>query len=406
MNKWHLVFLLLILFANSAFGAMVFERSFGEMGHDALVVEGPGERACLEIPFVFPQDVNFMAGENYPIASLQLQLLPVRGKNFYVDVKLNDENVGTFFTESFFCQEECWLRVFLPKELLEEVENELKVCLKNSADVSESVLGKESMIGIYHTVDFFREDAFEETVERSEIVIGEKVKITMLLHNDGSASSFVEMKHARALAEDKEAFVVVDGNTYFKGFVKPGETVAITYTIKPRVLGPISLPPAIVYYSNEFGEPQQRFGKMVTINVKEPERKVNAFVVKESEINRVGTTTQLQLAVKNNGRDPLFNLGIHLTLPEGLSLIEEPDGLIDVLQPDETRYLDFSARALQPGEYKIGCSVTYIDLNASESKCEQLTLLFEEQEIPAELWIGLALVIIAVVVYLYIQSGK
>jgi hypothetical protein len=406
MNKSYFVLLLLLFLTGQALALGVFERTFGEMGYENFTVHGPSNSGCFEALFLFPTDLNYLAGENYPIASLQLLLQPMRGKNFSVYVKLNDSNVGVFSTKSFACNEVCWLRVPLPKRLITKEENRLQLCLNNSIDVSQSALGKQSMIGLYRTVDFSKEDAFVEEAEKKEITIGEKTKITLILHNYGSASGFVEMKHARELAEDKEAYVVVDGNTHFGGFIKPGETITVSYTIRPRVVGAISLPPAILYYRNEFGEPQERFAKMLTITVREPENKISAFVMKEGEINKVGAVTELRLAVKNNGRGPLFNLAVSLALPEGLSLVAKPESTIDTIQPGETKYLEFSVRALKGGNYPIGCTVSYTDLNARESKCQQSSLLFREEKTPPELWIGLALLAAAVIIYTYIQSGK
>ncbi len=406
MNKWHFLLLGLLVLAGQCFGAVVFERSFGEMGYPDFTVDGPETRECTEIRFVFPNDADFNAEGNYAIASLHMLLLPIKGKKFYVETELNGEKVSSYLTEEFACEASCWLRASLPKELLKEGENRLELCLNNSVDVTKSVLKAESKVGIYRLADFSQDGAFVELADNATPLIGERVEIALLLHNYGSDAGLVEMKHARKLAEDKEAYVVVDGSTQFVGSIGAGESVELRYSIKPRVLGSISLPPAILYYDNGFGEQKQKFGEMVTINVKEPERKVNAFVIKDREINLVGDTSEMQLAVKNEGRDALFNLGVYLELPEGISLVEEPESMIDVLFPGETKNLGFSVRGNQEGDYKIGCRVVYRDLNLSESKCNQASLVFEKQEIPLEFWGGIALLIVGIAVYLYIQFGK
>ena len=293
MNKWYFLLLGLLVLTGPCFGTAVFERSFGEMGYSAFSVDGPETRDCTEIRFVFPNDVDFNAEGNYAVASLHMLLLPITGKNFSVETKLNDENISSYLTEEFACSAGCWLRAGLPKELLDEGENRLELCLNNSVDVTKSVLKAESTIGIYTLADFSKEGSFVELADNATPLIGERVEITLLLHNYGSAAGLVEMKHARTLAEDKKAYVVIDGNTLFVGSIGAGETVEVSYSIKPRVLGNISLPPAILYYDNGFGEQKQKFGEMVTINVKEPERKINAFVIKDKEINLVGDTSEM-----------------------------------------------------------------------------------------------------------------
>ncbi|MDP6671203.1 MAG: NEW3 domain-containing protein [archaeon] len=406
MNKWYFLLLGLLVLAGSSFGAVIFERSLGEMGYSDFAVDGPETRDCTEIRFVFPNEVDFNAEGNYAVASLHMLLLPINGKNFSVETELNGEKISPYLTKEFACDSGCWLRAGLPKELLEEGENRLELCLNNSVDVTKSVLKAESTVGIYTLADFSKEGAFVELADNKEPLIGERVDITLLLHNYGSDAGLVEMKHARTLAEDKKAYVVIDGNTLFAGIIGAGETVEVSYSIKPRVLGSISLPPAILYYDNGFGEQKQKFGEMVTINVKEPERKINAFVIKDREINLVGDTSEMQLSVKNDGRDALFNLGVYLELPEGISVVESPESFIDVLFPGQTKSFGFSVRANQKGDYKIGCKVTYTDLNLSESKCSQTSLVFEGQEIPLEFWGGIALLLVGIGVYLYIQFGK
>jgi len=404
MNKWFFWVLALLVLAGNCVAYTVFERSFEDMGYPDFEVEGTGEEGCKEVMFLFPETIDFSAEENYPVASLHVSIMPIKGKEFAVSIRLNNTRMGDFGYESFYCEEECWLRAQLPKELLKKGENKMDVCLKNSIDVSRSVLEDGSKIGVYRLMDFSAENTFKEVAENETVVLGEKTKIKLLLHNAGGAAGFVEMKHARKLADDKEAYVVVDGNTQFSGFIGAGETIEISYVIKPRVLGDISLPPPILYYQNYFGDRMQKFGKTVTIHVVEPEKTANAFVVKGSEINLVGEIVEMQIALKNEGLRPLFNLGIYIILPEGLDFVEKPAGIVTALKPGETEYIDFSVLAHTPGEYKIGCSIAYLDINASESKCEQSAIVFRERKIPAELWIGLALVLIAVGAYVYIQK--
>ena len=59
----------------------------------------------------------------------------------------------------------------------------------------------------------------------------------------------------------------------------PGETVEISYVVKPRVPVHMTLPPAIVYYENEFGEQEAKFSNLVSLDVRQPERKIEAFIV-------------------------------------------------------------------------------------------------------------------------------
>ncbi len=406
MKNALILFLALAMLVSQVSAATVFERSFQEMGYNDFELQGAQKSGCTGIKFVFPEEVEFLTGENNVIVSLNMGLFPIKGKNFYVEVRPNLRETGTYTTENLVCAETCWLRATLPKETLKEGENELDICLNNSVDVTKSVLYNKSTVGVYKTANFSAEDSFIEIAEKENLVLGEKTKITLLLHNKGGDSANVELKHARPLAEYKDAYVVVEGSTQFSGKINAGETVRVEYTIKPEVIGSISLPPAILYYDNEFGEKQQKFAKMTTIRVAEPEVKVNAFVIKEKEINKAGDTVSGRIAVKNEGQDTLSNLRVYIDIAEGLSLIEEPGTLIDTLQPGETKYLEFNARAVLPGEYAIGCKVSYSALGAKETNCNKSTFIFEKPEIPLDLFAGLLLVGIAIVTYLFIQFSK
>ena len=201
MNKWVFVVLALVCLAGSANAETVFERSLEEMGYGDFWVEGAEKADCLDILFAFPEEEDFGAEGNYPIASLSVERLPVKGKNFYIETALNDGNLEKHVSKSIECGESCWLRIHLAKSELKQGDNRLQACLYNSLDVTKSGILNESKVGIYKTADFSQEDAFVEIAERYEVELGETVRINLLLHNYGSVAATVEMIYARPLAE-------------------------------------------------------------------------------------------------------------------------------------------------------------------------------------------------------------
>ncbi len=405
----NLVFVFfLTTIACNAQAAALFERSFAEMGYADFAVEGAQQRGCTAVRFLLPTDVNAADAAIYPILSLGIDFRPVQKGPADINVHFNGHNIAELTVGNFKCQDSiCWERLNIPKEKLgAHGENKLGICISTSSSITKAVILSDSSVGLYKTADFSKPGAFAVNAGKWDLVIGEKTKITVLIHNTGSAAAFAEVRHARALAEDKNAFFVVEGKTSFKGFVNAGEQAEFSYIIKPRVLGSITLPPAILYYRNEFGEEEALFGNLVHLAVRQPERKIEAFIVKEREAGLVGEAIELQLAVLNIGSDPLFDLAVEVQLPDGINFVQQPQNVIAALYPNETELLPFSVNSSKEGRFAIGCNVTYTDVNLTESKCEGSGVEFEQPEISSMVYAGIALLVIALLVYFYIMHGK
>ncbi len=402
MNKWIFLALLMLFSVPVVSGETVFERSFGEMGYESLLVEGPRQTECFEAEFLYPKDIAVESDEIYPIASIGMEIGPVQEGKIDVNAFLNSKEIANLTLEDFKCSEEkCWERLALPKDLLLEEENSLQICLGTGNSITSIMLDKNSGIGLYKAADFSEESAFSTAAEKTDLVKGEKTTIKILLHNLGSAATNVKVEFARPLAEDKNAFSVVEGNTYYTGEIAPDQEIKLEYVVKPRRAVHMTLPPAIVYFENPFGETESKFSNLVELNVREPERKIEAFVVKEEETSSIGSPIEMKLAVKNVGNDPLYSLSTSIESEAEISQLEKT---IEVLQPKETKYLQFSINSSKPGKFPIGCTITYTDANVSESKCQNSFAEFVQPEINPIIYIAIAFIIIAIGIYLYIMK--
>jgi len=155
LKKIVLAFCLLAFFAQIAFAETVFERSFSEMGYAEFAVVEPGSSACTSFDFIFPSDKNVFANENYPIFSLNADFLPAASEAATIDVNLNNAALEKIKGNELTCSEgQCWSRINLPKNLLENSKNTLEICLNSSNTTPEIVLKNSSKIGIYKTADF------------------------------------------------------------------------------------------------------------------------------------------------------------------------------------------------------------------------------------------------------------
>src|SRR3989338_1188611 len=407
LKKIVLAFCLLAFFAQIAFAETVFERSFSEMGYAEFAVVEPGSSACTSFDFIFPSDKNVFANENYPIFSLNADFLPAASEAATIDVNLNNAALEKIKSNELTCSEgQCWSRINLPKNLLENSKNTLEICLNSSNTTPEIVLKNSSKIGIYKTADFSELGFFSTTSEKETLVIGDRTKITVVLHNGGSAPVSVELKYARPIAEEKNAFAFIEGNAYATGTVKPGENLKLEYTIKPRVLESITLPPAAAYFTNEFGEQKVLFSGLATINVRAPDKKIDGFIEKQKEINKLGETAQMTLNIKNNGRDFVYNLIVSLDTPDSVSIAGEKTQTINLIAPGETVKIPLQATASAAGSFDIGCKITYVDLNMTEAKCTNSKLVFEPAMIGPEIIAAIILVIIGICVYVYLMKSK
>ncbi len=402
MKRVFLAILLAVVLIHNAWAGTVFERTLGEMGYEPVLVQGQMQRSCREIRFIFPEGIDVENEETYPVLSIGIEIGPLEEGRIDVNAALNQEQIAGLHLEDFKCSEQkCWERVFLPKNLLQE-ENSLELCLGTGNAITGLVLDKESKVGLYKLPDFSSKGAFVVSAEEQKLVLGEKTEIKIVLHNQGSDSTLVRVEYARPLAEDKNAFSVVEGDNYFNGEINPGEKVEIDYVVKPRVAFPMTLPPAIVYFENGFSEIESKFSNLLTLDVREPERKIEAFIVKGQETAFVGETVEMKLAVKNIGNDPLYNLSVGL---ESEASVSQGNRSIPEILPKETAYLEFGVTGQEPGKFPVGCVVTYVDLNVLQESCQNSFVEFKQREISPAIYAGIVLVAIAAVVYIYLVKG-
>jgi len=401
MNKLIFIALTALLVMPLAVGETVFERSFAEMGYESFLVDGAQKRGCQEVNFLFPETLT--EGKIYPIASIGLELGPIQEGKIDVNATLNGEKVAGLELQDFKCQgEKCWERLALPEEKLLEQENSLEICLGTGNAITSITLSNESTVGIYQTAEFSDESSFVVEVESTNLIMGEKTTVKILLHNQGSGSTFVRIEYARPVAEDKNSYSVVEGDNYFSGIINAGETVEISYVVKPRKAVHMTLPPAIVYYENEFGETESRFSNLVELEVREPEKKIEAFFVKEKEAVFVGQQIAMKLVIKNIGLSTLQDFRISLV---GDTDFSQTEHYISTIMAKETRELAFTASSLETGKFQLGCEVSYVDQSAEESQCQPSFVEFKEQETNPLIYVAVAFVAIAVIVYIYIMKS-
>ena len=400
MKKGLATLAFLLLLVNTA-AETVYETSFKEIGYESLIVEGERQRECREIIFSLPGQEG--EKQTFPILSLNITFAPTTQGTATIETKINDVNITSFSPERANCIEnKCWKRILLEKEQLKKETNALVVCLNSSSSIPRIELSNLSLIGLYAMPYFPVPEAFKTIPEEREIVFGETIRVRLAAKNLGSEKAIVEFHRAREIASDKNAFRVVDGATSWNGTIGAGESKEIEYTIKPKVFGSISLPPAILIFENTFGEKEQVFAKPEMILVKPPKEAIEAHIIKKEEAQRVGERVSVTIVLKNKTEAEIENATISL-----LSELEPTEKTKSFsLQGNETKSIGFQATTSKSGEYSIGCRIEYGIEAFPSLDCEKQKIVFEEKTTPLAIIFGIAFVIIAIAAYAYIRFGK
>lgn len=394
-------------------GAVIVETAFSELGYEDFRLEGADKYGCADFAFSGGSDTNW---EEYAAVSLHAEFLPV-GEGVAVEVYLNDMNKavrelhGGDFTGG-------WARLTLPGELLAE-ENSLRVCCRSSYTTTRINLLKDSKVGYYLMPDFSRPGAFTKTISVEKPKVAESFSVIIKLRNYGSEAADVELLYRRATLEDKlPRLMFLHGKTSMKGTVPacierdantncilPGE-IGFEYAAKAEVAERMTLLPAIVLYATIFGESVEQESNRQTINVVQPEIKIKAFLLAEKELLGLGEADGMSLAVKNEGSDTLYNIMVGLETAQGLEVNGMPQQRISVINPGETKYLDFSVTSGKQGMYGAGCKITYLDYNVRETACDPINVRYEGFSIDPVLIYGAVLLAVGLGVYVYFVSRK
>lgn len=391
----------ILLLAQFCAAAVLNEKKLSESGYSNFIVRGADQNACTEIAFA--KDLNQNVPGNYAVFSLHAEFLPVIAEKANATIFLN-ENTAALETAKATDFENAWFRFVLPNEKLKE-QNTLKLCLQTSNTATESRMLSDSMIGTYKMPEFKAEN-FIKTVDNDAPLVGEEFEITIKLTNTGSEATDINILHMKPEVENNYVQILRGQSTYFN-IIKPGETITLKYFAKARKASVMSLPGAVAYYPNIFGERKKIVSNYPIITVAEPEVKVKALFLLKEAMKKVSETTSAQIAVKNEGQNTLYNIAVYLQLPEGIILTNGniAENIVS-LKPKETKFFDLNISSASAGEFELGCKLAYLDYNVTETNCENAKISFEEKTIPAEIIFAGIIVLGSLLVYAFFHFKK
>lgn len=390
MAKHAMLALLLALLCASVYGSVVFEKSLADFGYESFEAS---EEQCKDFYITLPK------AEGYAFLILELKLKPSNTGNAKIEAFLNGKRVAALGASELKCNEACIARVPINKEFIKE-ESLLKICLKPSRSITKIELSNSSKIAYYKMPVFEKEDfrkcivAGNDCVERYEAVIGEDLNVRISVRNSGNEDANILVESKRGIAGERSTKKEI-GEAAFEAVAKPNETLSFYYIVRVKEATRFNLPPSALYYTDAFSEQRMLLSNTVTIIPrKTPE--INAALIVDS-IEQDGKA-KVSVVVSNNSGIILKNVEVRI-ISENATV--EPEKALISVGPRDTNRAKFLLSNAENA--KLSCLVTIADYNF-QIHCPEATVFSEEKDNTALVVLSILLVLIAIGVFLYLNS--
>ncbi|MFH1256738.1 MAG: hypothetical protein V1494_05615 [Candidatus Diapherotrites archaeon] len=412
--------LLFVSFAGFASAKPLQEKTLNELSAQELLADGVEQEKCSTI--YFQADTG---GDErvFTAFSMHAEFFPQISRHAKVSFTLNDE-VAPFKEIDGRDMQNNWFRLVMPREAVKEGTNSLEVCFKTGGETTQMILRKDSKIGAYYLPDFSVEGAFTKTTESDSPLIGKEFEVAVSLKNFGSEDALVEVAYLDDSFEEYmteiQLIKVLSGNSKINALVPaynfetktPGEE-ELKFQVQGKRAVQMTLLPAVLsyntsaYFGDDINFTERIKSTRPTIKVRNPEVKIRPYILSEGEIKKIGETNEVQIALKNEGVDEATNIAVSVSAQPGLDVGGQQEQLVSVIAPKETKYLEFSASAQQPGSYNVGCEIVSQDYELVKITCTPARLTFEGTGLSPTLIAAAVFIIIGLAVYLFIiYSGE
>ncbi|MFH0955034.1 MAG: hypothetical protein V1777_02935 [Candidatus Micrarchaeota archaeon] len=399
-----LISLLMVLVLSAAQSKTIAEQTFSELGFAQFQNEAALTTACND--FALISNANQIQPGFYSVLSLHVQALPLASDDSSIDVFLND-NQTVLETAKATDFKNGWWRLYLPNEKLQQ-SNAVRVCLNTSATTTKLVLLSDSLYGVYQLPEFKSGD-FVKIVSNTNPLVGQEFDSTVTLHNSGSEGVDVNVLYKKPDVEFRY-LAFVRGQSGFFGRIEPDQTISFAYTTKATQQIPATLPAAVLFYTNEWGETVQLVSNYPVMRVENPLSQIDAIVLNKSNQKQFveNQSIPFQIAVTNTGITDVSNISIVL---DSSQILNEWTGQpsefnVEILKAGETKYLDFSVTPNRNGNFQIGCLTRYLSVPIVQTSCQSAELTVEPKPFPIEFIAGIVLAVLAVLIFLFYQYRK
>ncbi|MDO8625755.1 MAG: hypothetical protein Q7R47_06745 [Candidatus Diapherotrites archaeon] len=399
----------LLALAGSVGAAVINEYSLSAHGFAGVLAEGSNTTACAD--YLVRADQNWLALGAYPMFSIHADFSPVASPDANLVVVVNADGNGTAITADQF--QNGWFRSDLNSLITGD--NTIRLCANTSDSTTRIEVSDDSLLGVYQKPVFLRTD-FVKRIPSGAPQVGDEFEIAITLHNSGSEKADVNVFYKKPYVP-YDAILFVKGQTQFLGQIIPGETISFSYTAKSTRTGMVTVPAAILSYTNIFGETENRVSNYPVILIGEPDISVDATILNKTTQKRVfvSDTVPLEVVIQNTGLSDIYNIAVALDQNAAFYFSPATDKTgfsasgnqaISVLKAGESRTLPFSVTASQEGRFSVGCTITYQDSNTHQTRCQPAHLIVEAAQGSTALLAGFVLVLAAALLYLYYHFRK
>jgi hypothetical protein len=381
MKKVYLV-LLVLFFASFS---LAYESNLDNFGFEPIIINETNKTVCTDLNIELLEE-DFAKSID-PILSVYASFLGEDGDNSYVSVKINDLPEKLLWPETFFCENDCVARVFVPS--LKSGEVNAKICLRTGGKSTAKI--SKALIGLYDSPILSIEN-----VSPKEIILGQRAQIKIKIKNVGSrpVDGFVQF-----VAEDLRSFIditsfdIVEGDASADTTINSNEETEFIFYIKPTQVSTYNLPSSVIFFENIFGEKQQLFSSHPQLNVLAQEQIEVVLISGDLK----DTNFNFSVRVKNNYAQD-FN-GVLTIFP--IDLLEQETSLF--LPGFTEKELSFSTKKLSPGIYSI---LAQVDNNHETYLSESTSFEVTDNDYSFEIFFAIIAMIIAVAIFLVIHYKK
>lgn len=394
--KYILALALLLVFGANTHALTLEETNLTDLGFSPISISEPSTTVCETISFT-PFD-GYAEEGNDTVLRVHTTFFPASESDANVSVYVNGQPTpfAVWYPTDIHPDSQV-ASVIIPSELQTNPQTTLQICATSSPS-SDALNIDEATIGLYQQARFDEEGAFATIIAGENPVLGEEIPIQVVLTNNGGESVFVNVDYRKY---ELEYVPLLKGETGFQTNILPGQTKIITYKIKPLRAVSIRLPPAVLTYTNIFGEKIVQDSERAFLVVAAPEFNVKgAFLVPQNRI-QVNEAMDVDWVVQNEGITPIS--GIDATFfvrPEGI--ITPSSTSMDTLSPAGAKSQPFTVSFAKPGVYELGCTLTSKDDSSLTTNCQSVMIEVVEDNTGITLLFSLLLLLIAVSVYAYI----
>ncbi len=394
-GKFLFIGLFLLAFCLSTSALVLQEKTANEVSFEGLsLVYAPG--AANENCSIFPMpalDTSTPATDT--VVSLPVSFALQEDSDSNVTVFAN-----TVFVHVIRAKEVSNLgfaRVILPNDLAEG--NPIRICVspgKPGQMVSVSAEGMK--IGTYLEPRFDNEGDFVTLLATNNPVLGQEIPIEVHIRNSGGEAV---VAHVNFRKYDLSYIPLLKGTTEFDGEIAPNETKVIRFTIKPLKPTQLLLPPAILTYTNVFGETVTLPSTRAYVDVHVPAFNVTGIFLADRTQGIVNQPLTVRWLAKNEGLNPLYGLMVLFTPSDG-GRVSPSSLVIAQLLPQKAESRDLTVVFSEPGTYTIECEIHPPGDTTLRAGCAPMTLEVVEDRTGLAIVLSLLVVLVAVGVYAYI----